>query len=755
MKRIIYSTLLASVLGFYAQAQDVLPKLSPLTKAYLKEAKSSNLNQPLPSGYLYKKRADGKTCISAVIKVSYTQQEKVEKALTLLDAKIGTKAGSIWTVVVPANEAVSFCNIKGIDYIEMDHPVFPNLETAKRTTRVDSVHAGYGLPKGYTGKDVILGVIDFGFDYNHPTLYDTNGHKYRIVKAWEMGTTGTPPSGYSYGHELSDSVALKTQGTDNAEQTHGTGVAGLSSGSGYGGSTPEKYRGIAYESEMVFVGVRRDSLGSQWLSGGFSDFIDGVAYLMNYAKSVGKPIVVNISWGSHSGPHDGSSLVNQAFDTLSGPGRIIVMSAGNDGGSNIHLSKTFSAADTAVNTFLSFTVTPLKRTWIDIWGDTAKTFCVNTTLYNSGTAGNSTGKICIDNTTKSHMLISADGNDTCFVETMTSSAEYNMKPRVTINIYNKTNDNVGISVLGTDGSIHMWNEYYYYGYQYKYASYFVNLGQPWATNGNNQTTVSDMGAAKSTVLVGAYNSKVLYDDINGNLRNLGGTAGQYSSFTSRGPYVDGRISPDISAPGRTIATAANSWDTQYSETGALSSNTVEKFFDSKTSKNYYFSEFQGTSASAPIASGIIALMLQINPNLNPTQVKDILSETAIKDFFTGALPVEGSNIWGKGKINAYGAIRKVVKDLSIAQYSGQERLDCVLFPNPNQGNFTLDYQSLLNETVWVNVLDLNGRQLKTEAWKVNKGNNTLAIDLSQMPKGNYVVQVKSARGSVGLKTTIQ
>ena len=57
----------------------------------------------------------------------------------------------------------------------------------------------------------------------------------------------------------------------------------------------------------------------------------GVAWMLDRADSLGRPAVVNISLGTLLGPHDGTSLMEQALDALSGPGRIIVTSAGNDG----------------------------------------------------------------------------------------------------------------------------------------------------------------------------------------------------------------------------------------------------------------------------------------------------------------------------------------------------------------------------------------------------------------------------------------
>lgn len=302
--------------GLYAQ-NGKGPKLSAHTQKFIQE--QQNKKNTLPQGFIYKKTTDGKTRISMLARISNAAVAKQQ--LEGLGVHIGTMAGHVWTLQVPLEKVQQLTNISGIDYIQADQPVHPHLYQARKTTRVDSVHMGYALPMAYSGKNVVVGVIDFGFDYNHPTLYDTNGHHYRVKRVWELNTSGTPPAGYTYGHEITDTSLIKLQGTDNAEQTHGTAVAGMAAGSGYGGTPNDRYRGMAYEADMVFVGVRRDTIGDQWMSGGFSDFIDGISYIFDYASTVGKPAVVNISWGSQSGPHDGSNLFNQACNSLSGPGK--------------------------------------------------------------------------------------------------------------------------------------------------------------------------------------------------------------------------------------------------------------------------------------------------------------------------------------------------------------------------------------------------------------------------------------------------
>jgi hypothetical protein len=64
-------------------------------------------------------------------------------------------------------------------------------------------------------------------------------------------------------------------------------------------------------------------------------------YVFNYANLVNKPAVANLSWGCPLGPRDGTSLFSQACNNLVGPGKIFVLSGGNNGNNNIHLKKTY------------------------------------------------------------------------------------------------------------------------------------------------------------------------------------------------------------------------------------------------------------------------------------------------------------------------------------------------------------------------------------------------------------------------------
>src|SRR6218665_486220 len=158
----IYCALAAiclSITGLTAQNNNFpKPQLSASTQQYLwRIDKEHNGTAAIMNEYVYKLDASGNVFVSTLIKV---QPGFNASALTALGVHIGTKAGYIWTAQVPLNNMHSFTQLSGIQYIEMDQPSYPSLDTARKATRVDSVHNGYGmLPQPYSGQGVVVGII--------------------------------------------------------------------------------------------------------------------------------------------------------------------------------------------------------------------------------------------------------------------------------------------------------------------------------------------------------------------------------------------------------------------------------------------------------------------------------------------------------------------------------------------------------------------------------------------------------------------
>ncbi len=718
-------------------------KLSAFTQQYLlnTNASSESIRKTAVCKYI-----QNSYFLSALIKVKPTINDA---SLKTLNVKIGTKAGNIWTVQIPETKLHDFINLDEIEYIQLDEPIFLNLEMARKTTRVDSVHKGINLPLAYTGKHVVVGVLDVGIDYTHPTFYDTLGNAYRIKRVWEQKSTGTPPTGFTYGKELTDSLSILADSTDNTLQTHGTHVAGIASGSGYGSPTIGKYRGVAYESDLVIVGITPPA--SQWTNAGMSDIIDGMSYVYNYAASVGKPAVVNLSWGCTVGPHDGSSLFSQACDNLTGAGKLFVISAGNNGTNNIHVKKTFTASDTLLKTVINFNTSfPQKKTWVDIWGEPSKPFKVKLSLYNANTIINETRFFTLNNTSLDTFVIGTT-NDTCYFKISLIASDYNLKPHVLLDIYSKTTRNLCLTVKTNTSTVHAWEGYVNQSTGI-YGS-FSTGGITGATAGNTDYTIGEMACTNSAITVGAYASKVAYTDISGSTWNYSSyvNINRFVPFSSHGPTIDNRTKPEITAPGLTIASAVSVSDTAYTITGSAKSDVVSSFINPLNNKTYYYGEMSGTSMSSPMAAGIVALFLQANPSLTPNQVKTIITQTAIKDIYTTTTP--NPVLWGAGKINAYQGLKQVIYNTGVKTYNNQIS-NFELYPNPNQGEFVIKKIALNQDAVDLDIYTTNGVLVFSKKNILENTQYESTITLPNLANGIYITIITSNHTRTVFKTSI-
>ena len=748
-KVIFWLALLFASLTLRAQESvHPVPKLSAFTQQFLLKFDAQKDKSVLVPGYNYK-RINGAWYLSSLIKVA---ADADESKITGSGILIGTKAGQVWTAQFPADRLHQCLQTEGISYIGLDMPVIPYLDSARKTTRADSAQRGIYLPETVTGRNVIVGVIDAGFDFNHPAFYDTTNNRYRIKKVWAQKISGTPPAGFAYGAEITDSNAIRFRGTDTTLISHGTHVAGIAAGSGYGSNVNNaRFRGMAFESDMVMVGIMPQP--GEWVTAGESDIIDGMNYIFTYAAGIGKPAVVNLSWGSTLGPHDGNSLFSQACDALTGAGKIFVCAAGNNGEDTVHLQKSFAAADSLVSTFVTFSPyldSAHLATWVDVWGDTGKSFCLNISLYDTTSAVANTGFICLSDTTQSFNLVGSNG-DTCFVTVTMTDTEYNGKPHVFLSFYSRVHDNICLTTKAFSGTVNMWEGYVlppegYYGY-------FKKLGYSWAVSGDANYTVSDIGCTRSALTVGAYTSKTAFRNISGaSLYYPGGVRGHIAPFSSFGPTADNRIKPDITAPGFALASAVNSYDTSYSA-GATNYSSVI-CADTVGPRIYRYAMLAGTSMASPCAAGIAGMMLQLNPAMTPDDVKAVIANTALTDTYTGTLPASGTNTWGHGKINAYRAIRYLAGVLTV-ESKNMDPVNCLLYPNPGNGSFSIDFISETIEKLSVEIFDATGKMVEKFGWDVTIGANTRAFTLRHSNHGLFYTRVTSSAGYSVIRTIVE
>ena len=581
------------------------------------------------------------------------------------------------------------------------------------------------------GQGVVVGIIDGGFDYTHPTFYDTTYSKLRIARAWIQDLPGTPPLGFNYGSEFKDTVSLLQKKYDHDDRgSHGTSVSSVAAGSGIGSPNIKLDRGIAYESELVLVSTPQTY--KDWREMNMTTIIDGINYIFSYAQSVNKPAVINISMGSLLGARDGGSLFAQSCDKLVGPGKILVFCAMNEGNTKKHIGKSFTSSDTVLHTLVPIDVynNGDRRNYIDAWGDSLQSFCLQFGMYANGIVKNKSIVYCMENSTQKFFVIGSD-NDTCYITLSTKELEYNMKPHATIDIFSKSNDTLTISVFAKNTNVHMWQEYFDESWANSFGSFLGN--DTWATEGDDNYTIGEMGCTKSAITVGASVSGVFWKDLENNFYLNYQKHGMLATYSSKGPTLDQRLKPDITAPGGILFCASNSYDTMLDPFFLVS-----QYISPKNGRVYSYEATEGTSFASPMVAGIIALMLQINPNLEPEQIKTIIQKTAIKDGFTTLTPVPTK--WGSGKINAYAALKETISLAGGITLSNNE--DAIsIFPNPSKGNLTLSYDSQSSGYFCVEVSDTLGHIVQAKIWQLTKGSNQLEINIIKNNRSPYMISI--------------
>lgn len=614
-------------------------KISPLLNNFLNKINmDEGIKVKLPESfsafkkiiYFYKDELD-----DLVIPIFFRTSSLAEaiNIIAINKGKVLTIAGDIITAEVPVTSVKKIAFSPEIIYVDASTISELKIDASRLEAKVDLLHNGTGISRPYKGNGIVVGILDSGIDWTHPDFKNLSGN--RIKYLWDMSGTGNPPAGYDYGTEYTKTQldANQCQEFDGDDgHGHGTHVSGTAAGNG---SSLSNYIGMAPESDIVFVKGFRTGPGFA-----NTDVVNGCNYIFQKAQQLGKPSVINLSLGGHYGPHDGTTLYEQALSNLTGNGKIIVAAAGNEGAESIHLS--YSVAGTSYNdsyeTFLELSDgTPAFLS--DMWY-TGGNISVGLAAYNPAdgsligyTNGVPPGQKVED------MAFEVGGYTYGFV-TIDATG---------VNNPNNNSNEVIIYIDSHNGQVNIgdvWWTLYTYGsgtfdaWSVSGGVFSTYSGQSWYKPGDNVKTIGSPGSANKVICIGSYITKDHWVDITGTTQYQPGNPviGAISSFSSIGPTRDGRLKPDIVAPGEVIVAAYSSFLTQTPTTNILLGGKHQKM--------------QGTSMASPHVTGVVALMLEKNNDLNYDQVVTILKNTTKKDSYTGTSP---NNIYGNGKLDAYNA----------------------------------------------------------------------------------------------------
>ena len=627
-------------------AQTKSGKLSPTTAIAL--AKADDARQRVNG------TARPDSLVSVIINVNPATLDR--PALDALGVRVTNDLDDMLTILLPLSAVPSLADIKGVEYGQIGSSFRQLLDLTRTDVRAAEMNSGEGLAHPFTGEGIVVGIIDGGFEYTHSAFHAPDG-TLRIKRVWNQ--TAKPAEGQSapakfpYGVELTHPDSIEAAGGDYFDNSHGSHVASIAAGSQ--NISDGKMLGMAPEAELVFVKVN---------FGNVNNIPDAITYIFDYADEVGKPCVINMSLGIQMGPHDGTSSTDTFIDRVTGPGRVIVGGSGNDSPNNCHIRRTVTQQEVGkpLSTFIRYVYNVSAEDTggnVCVWADKGARLNVALVLYKLSTK-EEVERAVLDFDDQLHRLTLGENvggyfNGATEINPLNGKTHAEISSKVTSL---PTDYAIAFEVTPLDPcEINIWAD--------QGASLTSNEKKGFMEPEGDGSTVTEIGGtAKRVITVGAYTTRnefMLYGATKPIKTEE--VVGDLASFSGIGPTIDGRVKPDVTAPGSMIEAAYSRYEKRR---GDLSRIVRDRGLD------MYYGYMEGTSMATPVVTGIVAAWLQAYPRLTPEQVLEVIRLTARRDSFTGEIPAGGSNRWGHGKIDAMNGLFEVLRLAELDGISAPE-----------------------------------------------------------------------------------
>lgn len=534
-------------------------------------------------------------------------------------------------------------------YLEFSLPKALNDSTLVKHY-VKPVHQGLGgLQIPYTGKDVIVGFVDQGLDYNHGDFKDQNGNT-RVLYYWDhtlpYDAVRTPqPYGYGQVWDAND-IQSGNCGSMEESSAHGTSVtgAGVSNGLANG-----QEKGMAPDAKIIVIETNFN------LPNWTLTVADACDFIFQKANELGLPAVVNLSVGSYLGSHDGTDPAAVLMDNLldAQTGRIIVCAAGNSGSWGKYHVHGDIDTDTS---FVWVKPNPgsqlgANTVYLDLWTDLTDAGWNYAIAANKGSGNFQQRAQTIYRAANSGLgtvirdTLWNGSNRIATMEIYPEIVGANLHIEFYLNHVDSTSYLYALKTTGS-GQYDAWS-----GSESISLNDMLTTGLPSAGIYPNiqhynmpdslQTIVSSWNCSPKVVTVGNIRNRYSHIDKNGNvyLPNPPNytAVGQLTPASAKGPTRHGVIKPDVSACGDVSLSAGPFW---------LLNNPG---YNAAVDIDGLHVRNGGTSMASPVVAGIAALYLEKCTKGNYQSFLDAIHSTAFTDAFTGTIP---NNAYGYGKIHA-------------------------------------------------------------------------------------------------------
>ncbi|MDT3399736.1 S8 family serine peptidase [Streptomyces sp. B1866] len=524
---------------------------------------------------------------------------------------LGDEGDTVCTADVPWDELPWLSERPEVVRISPAERVHPLMRVAREAVGVDA----YQQATGNRGAGVLIGVIDSGIS-RLEDFRDGTGRS-RVLRIWDQTQPHAPGSSVPYGREFTREHGDLAQSRDDNPGLlgHGTHVAGIAAG-----SSPA-YPGVAPDANLVVVKSTVPKTTAR--------VIDALRYVVRVARALRMPLVVNMSLGFHGNAHDGTDDLSRVVDQVSGPGRIVCCAAGNEAGLAVHAREAVTRTDSATIEYsfrspaspFDLPVTPAASFSLHGWyaGSAAETLGVRVTPP-PGEEKEYDVTVAVPpgrdpfNGDRSFVVTAHRGHDERPITSglwkieITGERLADDRPR-RVDVW----DGAG----GTAGG------------------YFVTRSTP-------ETTVAAPACATSAIAVGSFTTEIRWVDDGGVPRdatrppyNLTLVKNDLSAFSSQGPRRDGRMKPDLVAPGAALVSSLSD---------GLPGPVTEFLRASGLVVPPHHTVRYGTSMAGPFVAGTAALRLAKDPFCDARRFLDDLAYT-----HTG----QDARKWGRGLLDLF------------------------------------------------------------------------------------------------------
>lgn len=644
MNRLIISLLfIFTSLDIFAQ-RPRYEKMSP----FVREAMAS----ALATKQLTRSQSDDRL-LTAFVRIDGNAAE----VLRQYGCKELARVGDISIAAIPLSKLGALSCGRQVKRIETGRRCSIQMDTTRLVVNAEKVYTGEELSQRYTGRGVVVGVQDIGFDLTHPNFYSADMSQYRIKALWDQLSRDTIGSTLYVGRDYvgRDALLELKHPIDGETQTHGTHTAGIAAGSGAeGDGVVSPYRGMACDADLVLVDNAADNASlidpKDYYKFTYATDALGFKYIFDYAERMHQPCVINFSEGSSQDFHGYDQLYYELLAKLIGPGRIIVSSAGNDGARNSYIHKNIGKERAG-----AFIMGNEKR--FSCTAKSKQTFTFRVSVYDNVSSPQivdiSTVNVCNaqDSLLTDSLLVggkkykwrvlaypnSYDTRETAYDFQISSPSKLGDSPQVSL------------QVMGRDADIEL----------YRMSGYmFPHSLDPVLDAGDCRYTIFSPSSSPDVICVGSTSYRTQFVNYLGEKKVYdSGQKGIRSSFSAMGPTLDGRIKPDVMAPGQNIISSYSTFFINNPKNVNASVKSDVRHFE-YNGRTYAWNANAGTSMSAPVVTGAIALWLQADPTLTPADCLEIFAKTCSHYDTSLSYP---NNLYGYGQIDVAAGLREVLR----------------------------------------------------------------------------------------------